>query len=114
MGSPLLLLAAGLLAGPAAAANLGPGDTFYVGGCYVEVLGCYLDPEGPPGCFNAPPTPAGCPPDASRALPYNLPGCFPGDRNDKSILKAPSPPPCDPSVESNAYCAQQCISWAPR
>ena len=53
MGSPLLLLAAGLLAGPAAAANLGPGDTFYVGGCYVEVLGCYLDPEGPPGCFNA-------------------------------------------------------------
>ena len=112
-GSLLLLLAAGLLAAPAVPANLGPGDTFYVGGCYVEVLGCYLDPEGPPGCFNAEP-PAGCPPDASRALPYNLPGCFPGDPNDKSILKAPSPPPCDPSVESNAYCAQQCISWAPR
>ena len=64
------------------------------------------------GCFSEPPA-AGCT-NSLRALPYNVPGCFVGDPNPKSTEKAPSPPPCDPLEESNAYCAQACIDWAPR
>jgi len=47
-------------------------------------------------------------------MPYNVPGCFAGDRHAASTMKAPSPPPCDPLLESNTYCAQACIDWAPR
>jgi hypothetical protein len=72
----------------------------------------FTDEDGAKGCFNEPPA-AGCT-NSLRALPYNLPGCFAGDRNPKSTEKAPSPPPCDPLLESNSYCAQACIDWAPR
>jgi hypothetical protein len=119
------------------------GQSFYAGGCFVEVLGCaphsriypacmtlwagsladprrvalcptagFTDEDGVKGCFNEPPA-AGCT-NSLRALPYNLPGCFAGDPNAKSTEKAPSPPPCDPLLESNSYCAQACIDWAPR
>lgn len=72
----------------------------------------FIDEDGQKGCFDEPPA-AGCV-NSLRALPYNVPGCFAGDRNPASTRKAPNPPPCDPLKESNAYCVQECIDWAPR
>ena len=96
-GGQLLLAAAALLLGGAAAANVSPGESFYVSGCLVEVIGCYFDPDGKQGCLPQPPQEpaAGCPADASRALPYSLPGCQPDPTMTwVGTKKAPSPPPC--------------------
>jgi hypothetical protein len=50
---PRVLLTAALLflQRPAGAANLGVGDTFTVGGCSAEVIGCYWDQGGKKGCL---------------------------------------------------------------
>ena len=92
-----LLAAAALLLGGAAAVNVSPGESFYVSGCLVEVIGCYFDSDGKQGCLPQPPKEpaAGCPADASRALPYSLPGCQPDPTMTwVGTKKAPSPPPC--------------------